>query len=173
MFNSTPLLVQFLPPRDKATVPVLLGPRVKHTDVDSLSVQDPWANWTGPRPNTSTPHHVAAVPARQVTGPIEDRFKAQDDTITALRTELQDLATKHDKQCKLTEHRFQQAEVREKKNLTQMQADMKSMQQDLEKSLTASMNQNAQTLDTRLRELKELFTTAKRKSPGGGDDPME
>ncbi len=159
MFNATPVLVQFLPPRAQSTVPVLLGPRVRNSEVDSLSVDDPWAKWTGPKVPSNPSHPTAVAPVRQVTGPIEDRFKAQDDTISALRSELHDLAARQDEQCKLTEHRFQQAETREKKNLGQMQADMKSMQKDLEKSFAASLSQNAHSLDARLRELKELFST--------------
>ena len=168
MVNATPVLVQHLPPRSKPSVPVLLGPRVRSAEVDTLSVDDPWAKWTGSRPSISAPTHV---PARQVTGPIEDRFKAQDDTISALRSELTDLANRQDEQRKLTEHRFQQAETREKKNLGQGQADMRSMQKDLEKSFAASLSQNTHSLDARLRELKELFSSAKRKLPS--DEPME
>ena len=87
-----------------------------------------------------------------------------------------DLATKQDEQSKLTEHRFQQAEIREKKNVSQMQSDMKAMQKDLEQSFQASLTQNASSLDARLRELKDLLSiqgASKRKSPTNEDDPME
>lgn len=144
--------------------------------MDSLTVHDPWANWTGPRQVAPPSSAAAAAPRRQVTGPIEDRFKAQDETISTLRMELQDLATKHDEQSKLTEHRFQQAEIREKKNVSQMQSDMKAMQKDLEQSFQASLTQNASSLDARLRELKDLLSVqgaSKRKSPTKEDDPME
>lgn len=173
LFNSTPVLIQHLPPRSSQQAPVLLGPRARPSAGDTTNF-DPWANWTGPRLVPPREQTTSTPSTRQVTGPIEERFANQDATIAAIRTELQELSQKQDEQNKLTDHRFQQAEDREKKNLSQMQADMKNMQQDLEKSLTASLNQNAQTLDTRLRELKELFVTSKRKSPGvGGDDPME
>ncbi len=173
MFNTTPVLIQHLPPKSSKQMPVLLGPRAKPVDND-MSHFDPWANWTGPRlAPTTRDSSNSSQPVRQVTGPIEERFATQDATIAAIRTELHELAQKQDEQSKLNEHRFQQAETREKKNLSQMQSDMKTLQKDLEKSLTTSLNQNANTLDARLRELKELFTTVKRKQPGAGDESME
>ena len=176
MFNTTPVLVQFLPPREKSSGAVVVGPRARSSAVDSLTVHDPWANWTGPRQVAPPSTAAAAAQPRQVAGPIEDRFKAQDETISSLRMELQDLANKQDEQSKLTEHRFQQAEIREKKNVSQMQSDMKAMQKDLESSFQASLTQNASSLDARLRELKDLLSVqsaSKRKSPAKEDDPME
>lgn len=174
LFNSTPVLIQYLPPKNSKHTPVLLGPRAKPSDTD-MAYFDPWANWTGPRlASTARESNTLSQQPRQVTGPIEDRFAKQDASIAAIRTELQELTQKQDEQNKLNDHRFQQAEIREKKNLSQMQSDMKSMQRDLEKSFATSLNQNATNLDARLRELKDLITTAKRKQPGTGpDDPME
>lgn len=180
LFNSTPVLIQHLPPKGSKHTPVLLGPRVKPTAATATETPyfDPWANWTGPRfAPASRESNSLSQPPRQVTGPIEDRFAKQDATIAAIKTELQELTQQQAEQSKLNDHRFQQAEIREKKNLSQMQSDMKAMQRDLEHSFATSLNQNATNLDARLRELKDLFTSppiAKRKHPNeGGDESME
>lgn len=47
------------------------------------------------------------------------------------------------------------------------------MQKDLEKAFATSLSQNANSLDARLREIKELFSSSKRKQPGTQDEPME
>ena len=50
MFNSTPVLLRFLPPKVQPSAPVIVGPRVTKTQPEPLQPLrgDPWAGWKGP-----------------------------------------------------------------------------------------------------------------------------
>ena len=161
MFNTSPILIRFLPPKAIGDAPILLGPRSKGHDRDAPASAasgstDPWANWTGPRLVPSNPA------PRTVDGPIEAKFAAQEEKITALRNDLKALTDKHDQSTANIHQQFQQVEQREQQNLKQIESTMIGIQRDLQQSLSQALTTNAQAMDNRMQELKALFM--KRKS---------
>lgn len=168
MFNASPVLITFLPPRGDHKGKMVVGPIASSSASGSLSV-DPWANaWSRYKPTTGT------IP-RPVEGPAETRFAAQDEKLAQLRTDLDKLAASSDSHAKLTTKKFQELELREKKNTQHLQSAMEGLRKDVDQSLKSHMQQQTSQMDNRFNELKDLFKqmqlqTQKRKSPEGQED---
>ena len=165
MFNSSPVLVRLLPPRNDNSKPVLVGPRPKpvaHTEASTAANSDPWALWQGPRPQPPA--------TRTLEGPLEKRLGEQDDKIQALQKDMEKMAVNQRKFEDHTHKCFREAEDRDKQNVEQMHTAMKGLQKDLETSLTKSMQANAQAMQDQLRDLKSLFTShANKRKPEATD----
>ena len=118
VYNGSPVLLKWLPPKQsQGSSPLLAGPRPtkqslqnKDSQVDPIQGQfDPWANWQGTKP--------AANP-KAVTGPTEQRFKAQDEKIGQLENALQKLTSD-------TKQAFEEVKTREEKTCRQSGANCK------------------------------------------------
>lgn len=154
MFNSSPVLVRLLPPRSDSTPPILVGPRPKplqsHEPSSSTSF-DPWAQWQGPR--------LQPAITRTIEGPVEKRLSEQDDKISALQKDLEQMAVNQKQFESQTTKSFKEAEQRDRSNLEQMQHAMKDLQKDLTENLTRSLQANSQAMQDQLKDLKSLFTS--------------
>ena len=153
-FNSSPVLVRLLPPRSDSTPPILVGPRPKplqsHEPSSSTSF-DPWAQWQGPR--------LQPAITRTIEGPVEKRLSEQDDKISALQKDLEQMAVNQKQFESQTTKSFKEAEQRDRSNLEQMQHAMKDLQKDLTENLTRSLQANSQAMQDQLKDLKSLFTS--------------
>ena len=168
MFNTSPILLRFLPPKAVGEAPILVGPRSRGSDREVIQSSpnvnpDPWASWTGPR--LAPP----SQPSRAVDGPIEAKFAAQEEKITELRNDLKALVLKQDQTTTTIQQQFQQVEQREQQNLQKIEATMVGIQKDLQQSLSQALATSSKTMDNRMQELKALFM--KRKSSDREDDP--
>ena len=169
-FNTTPVLVRFLPPKDVDKTPMLVGPRPKHSgsirDTPPQMVGDPWANYTGPRlqPSTASP-----LPARTLEGPVASKLKEQDEKIATLQSDLKKLAIQSDKQFGAVETRMDAADKQQAAQFGKMEASMKAFTSNIDNALKSSVQQNASLMEQKMNELKALFQTKRPRE----DDPME
>ena len=171
MFNTTPVLVRFLPPKQDTRLQTLVGPKPKSkgpgVPLPPLA-EDPWSAWTGPRPTPAT----AASPAqRQLDGPTATRLTAQDGKIDALQTRLEQF-----------EQHYQQDQQKMVTRMDQVDATtqditkaVKELRGDMDQALQKTLQQTASMMDTKFDELKQLFAKprAKRAQPSDADAPME
>ena len=163
MFNASPILVRFLPPKPAANTALLVGPRAtkaKPQSMDSGDIGDPWAAYKGPRP---TP--PAAMPVRSADGPTESRLAAQDQKLQAIEAQIQTLTKTQDAFVKQTDARFQAAEEREKTQLLQVSKSMEGIKHDLDRALHTAFQKNTAVMEERMAELKHLLGAQNKRPP--------
>ena len=168
LFNGNPLLITPIQSKAAPTRQVLLGPKSKQVIVppgtDPLQTFDPWKK---------NPASAVPIAPRPMDGPIEAKFKAQDDVIAKLQADLTQISAKQDQFADKVESRFVAAEDREKQHSAQMQQAFTKMQETWDKSLHQAMQHHAKSMDQQFRDLKALFSTSKRKNPAEEDDNMD
>ena len=175
MFNTSPLLIRLIQSRDAKKTRLVLGPRQNPTyqsgpEADPWAQADPWSNWKPARPALQ----ATAPVARNLEGPIEAKFDSQEQKISAIRTELDELAQKHEKHAKAVQEEFAIAKQREAEEFSKVHYGMKKIQSDLDNNLANTMKQHSQAMEQQFRDLKALFQQSqKRSKPDAGDDPME
>ena len=175
MFNTSPLLIRLIQSRDAKKTRLVLGPRQNPTyqsgpEADPWAQADPWSNWKPARPALQATTPVA----RNLEGPIEAKFDSQEQKISAIRTELDELAQKHEKHAKAVQEEFAIAKQREAEEFSKVHYGMKKIQSDLDNNLANTMKQHSQAMEQQFRDLKALFQQLqKRSKPDAGDDPME
>jgi hypothetical protein len=163
MFNASPILVRFLPPKPAANTALLVGPRAtkaKPQSMDPGDIGDPWAAYKGPRP---TP--PAAMPVRSADGPTESRLAAQDQKLQAIEAQIQTLTKTQDAFVKQTDARFQAAEEREKTQLLQVSKSMEGIKHDLDRALHTAFQKNTAVMEERMAELKHLLGAQNKRPP--------
>ena len=152
MFNTSPILIRFLPPRNQQAAPVVVGPRAIVTSSDSQSLPfDPWANWTGPKVQP-------LASSRTVEGPLETRLAAQDEKIAALQQSLDKVTKTQDAMAIDATKRFEKIEQTQESSMQLMTQTIDTLRTDLDGSLKQVMQQSTQLFDARLTELKQLLT---------------
>ena len=170
MFNTHPVLIRHLPPRQTQQPPLLLGPRPKASDKpennQNLAV-DPWASWKGPRLTPS----AAAAPSRSIDGPVEAKFKAQAEQISMLQNDLKKISASHDKQCQHVEKKFQQIEAQQNQHMEQVKQCFDDLTTRFEDSIAMSLRHSTKAMEDRFGELKALFQNS-NKRPASPDHPM-
>ena len=170
-FNTSPLLVRFLPPRETAATPLLVGPRPRVTSNPSAGppglTVDPWAQWQGPRP----PSPVATT-ARAVEGPMTAKFKEQDEKIASLHTEIKKLTAHTDKQFQAVDQRMGESEKTQSQHFAKVDASIAAIHTNIDQALQKSVQQNATLMEQKMQELKSLFTQTKR-GRSDGDESMD
>ena len=173
MYNSTPVLIRKLEPRNNQATRILIGPRPR-SSVDSNASGDPWHKGADPWHNwrpTSTTNQLAPAAPRAIEGPIETRFAAQDAAIASLREDLAKMHTQHDDHTKAVKEQFRIAEKREQAEFTQIKTAMSTMQKEMDHHLANTMQQHTKAMDSQFRELKALFQQAgKRRAPADEED---
>ena len=177
MFNTTPLLIRHLPPRDSQKSRSILGPRPKttkpvmHNQDPWQSGADPWGAWT---PNTGLPAAMAAPPPRQMEGPIEAKFKAQDEKIAAIQANLEKMQVNQQQQAQAAQQEFENVKQREQAEFQKVQTGMQQIRQELDHSLAQTMRAHSQAMEQQFKELKSMFqsTSVKRSQPEEADAPM-
>ena len=167
-FNTTPVLVRHLPPREVDKTPLLVGPRPKQTTQrDTMTYpSDPWANYTGPR---LQPTVHSTPPARTLEGPVASKMKEQDEKISSLQTELKKLAIQSDKQFASVEKRMDTTDQQQAAQFGKMEASITALTNNIDQALKSSVQQNATLMEQKMNELKALFQTKRPRD----DDPME
>ena len=169
-FNTMPVLVRYLPPKDVDKTPLLVGPRPKHSsqirEPSAPSGGDPWANYTGPR---LQPASIAATPTRQLDGPVASKMKEQDEKIATLQSDLKKLAIQSEKQFVAVDSRMDAADKQQAAQFGKMEATMTALTSSIDQALKTSVQQNATLMDQKMNELKALFQTKRPRN----EDPME
>ena len=173
MFNSSPVLLTYVPPKQNtSTANLLLGPRSKPMG-HGMAAHDPWTTGADPWAGSKWAKPQAAMPPRSLEGPAEARFKQQDEQIEKMKADIEQLSAKQDKHAHEVANHFQQVEAREKSLAANMQDSLQKMQQGWNQTLSSTMQQHSKTMDQQFQELKTLFlASSKRKSPEEGDQDM-
>lgn len=169
-FNTAPVLVRFLPPKDVDKTPLLVGPRPKHApqqkDTTMPNFGDPWANYTGPRLQSSP---SPAPPARTLDGPVASRMKEQDEKIATLQSDLKRLSLQSEKQFAVMDKRLDSSEKHHAAQFGKMEASISALSSNIDQALETSVQKNAKLMEQKMNELKALFQTKRPRD----DDPME
>ena len=163
MFNCSPILLRHLPAKLAAAAPVMVGPRAKSSNqpVPLPPLQgDPWAGKTLP-------------PSRHVEGPVETRLSQQDDKIAKLQSSLEKVVASQQSMEQETNKRFEEQAEREKSNMQQVATAMTSLQKEIDQSLQKVAQQNAQVMDSRLSELKQLLLQKPKRALSPPEDEMQ
>lgn len=173
LFNTQPLLVRHLPPKEPHQQNIILGPRTKalaKSGTDPWAAkQDPWANW-----NPTNTQATASQAMRSIDGPTEKRLTAQDEKIAALSENLKKLEVDHHAQSQYVAQQFEATAKREQDNLQKIQDTMQKLQSNMDQNLQQTMAQHSCKIDAQFGELKQLFLQkAKRSRPDAQDESME
>lgn len=119
---------------------------------------DPWSSWTGSS-STAAP----TVPTtRALEGPIEAKFKAHEQQMDAMRSEMQKIAKTQDQHQHEVAEQFKQAAIREEQNMKTVETNMEGVRQALDRAVTQSFALQTQRMDEKFAELKHLFVNQKR-----------
>ena len=166
-FNGSPIIIRVLPPRQNVqTSPILAGPRPnKHSSTAQpikKEIQDPFFDpWAGYQPSNA----AAPVAVRNLPGPTEAKFQEQDQKIAKLEEAITTLKSE-------TKTGFEQVEAREVKNQQKMQTAIENIKTDIDKSVQSAINQQSQTLDTTLKELRALMMQKPKRGRENDDVEM-
>ena len=174
MFNASPILIRYLPPKALPSSPVVLGPKASKTTPDPLTLQDdPWASWKGPRPTASTPGRPMDAPARSLDGPIATRLQHQDDKIQQLQASLDQVTALQTASNAEVSQRFEKIEKTQQANMQTVTGAIDSVRSEIDKSLQQVMQHNTKLLDSRLNDLKQLLQQANKRPLEPGQEDMQ
>lgn len=171
-YNSTPILVRFLPPKIHKNEPVVVGPRsLKSSGPDPFQMpqNDPWKQYRGIA--GTKPVVTSSAPSGTLPGPVESRLQAQDERLASMQEDIKKLTASQDVFVKETTKKFHTVEQQQQQQATNITQAMDDLKKDISQSLQHTVRQNSQMLDTRLNELKALLQSNKR--PADEDTRME
>ena len=154
MFNSSPLLVTELQPKQTQQHTYVLGPKSNRI-VDPWLQSDPWKTGKMAQPP------AVATPARALSGPVEAKFAAHDEQLAKLQEEVTKLGKAQERQTQSVQQQFTAAEAREKQNLQHMNETLQQMQRGWEKTFQGAMQSHSSSMDKQFAELRSLFTKRK------------
>ena len=173
LFNSTPILIRQVEQKPAHSERIMLGPRSKisRQPIDTVSIQDPWANWNKSPGAAAAASHAAP---RSTDGPIEARFKAQEERLAQFQQELDQLSQAHTKHAKEVSDQFDKADRRDKQNMQQMEKNVAQMRHDMEGAIVNAISMHTKSVDSKFQELKQLFlqNSNKRPQPDTADEEM-
>eukprot|EP00438_Fugacium_kawagutii_P016763 Skav230344 [mRNA] locus=scaffold920:489812:494370:- [translate_table: standard] len=176
LYNAAPVLIRKLPPRTMPNEKVLLGRPSKPT------AKDPWTSgadptktdpWAGFRP-TGAPTGSQQAPLRQIQGPIEAKFQAQEEKLNHLQTELTALSQKCDQRAQDVHQTLVHLDTSQKTHQQDVQQQLAQVRTELDTALAKNIQQHSNRMDEKFDELKQLLVKAsKRRQPEDGDDEMQ
>lgn len=175
LFNSMPVLIRMLPPRQQHASPSIVGPRSTPAQKDPVSDLglDPWMNFRPQKPNPSAIQSTAAGSApRTIEGPTEQRLAAQDKKIEDMRADLEKLSVQQQAQAEEVAKKFGEAEKREKQHLMQVEHAMHTLQANVEKGFAETMQAHSKNIEAQFADLKLMFAQS-RKRDAPEDEKME
>ena len=179
LFNTTPVMAKYLPPRESNRQNLVVAGRLTkqkpdapwdHSDVTSI---DPWAKYkmnNGNQPASSVAS-LGSTASRSVTGPTEAKFTEQSARITKLEEQVSSMAQKQQEQRQEIQEQFEGVAKREQ-TTHNMLATLRS---DFNQAITHATSMQTKELHSSLNELKEMFATSmatvhKRPRPAPGLD---
>eukprot|EP00438_Fugacium_kawagutii_P033244 Skav228428 [mRNA] locus=scaffold1325:341488:342762:- [translate_table: standard] len=165
LYNSSPVLIRKLPPRNLPTEKVLLGrPSKQSTEDPWQTANDPWAPWAAGRSQQPVvPAMSSTGPPRQIQGPVEARFQAQEDKIQKLQTDLDTLTKVHDQRAQEVRSQLQHLDQQHTQHQKQVHQSLTQMQTDFDAALSSNLRQHSSRMDSKFDELKALLTSVKKR----------
>ena len=177
LFNSSPVLLSFLPPKPELTRPILAGPppRPKPQGYKGPAASsewpqgDPWQNWHGTSGNGPT----QAAASRQADGPTTVRLQAQDAKIEALQQQMTQLGEQQKQMDTGFTQRLSGLEKQGADHRVFVEKSLQSLRGDMDQALQQSLTKTAQLMDSKFEDLKALFGARAGKRPSDEDAPMD
>eukprot|EP00438_Fugacium_kawagutii_P031199 Skav220794 [mRNA] locus=scaffold150:88279:92835:- [translate_table: standard] len=161
-FNGSPVLLQFLPDKDVQQAPVVVGPRSSPgtgSDPFQQPGGDPWA-----------PMRPTATQPRVTTGPVAQRFQEQDEKISNLQADMQKLIKVQEHHKAESHQMIQSLEQRTGEQFAVVNQNLTTLQQEVDRTLKLSLQQNTQMMDSRMDELKQLLRSHSKRTHEPAED---
>ena len=175
-FNTQPVLIKHLPPRDVTQAsPIVAGPQPSRRDKQRLLQEagdpygphyDPWAY------SASKGHNVHPSPAgsKDHQGPTETRFQEQEAKISEQNAKIEKIEQALEQFKNDTKVEFQNAHEREKAAQFEMQGALRAVKTELESSLQAAIHQQSNQLNATLGELRSLLQSKPKRGRDDAED---
>eukprot|EP00438_Fugacium_kawagutii_P009979 Skav234398 [mRNA] locus=scaffold873:183676:188215:- [translate_table: standard] len=165
VFNGSPIIAQFLPPRNTVGnhPTILAGPKPqRQVQVDGMLKDDPWAPFFSRQADAaSLPSKGPVAAPRSVAGPTEQKFQHTETRLHALETSLQELKQVQQEQA-ASNQAFQTATQQAVKATEEglknyVASSIDQVRKDLDTSLKHAMETPTKQINANLADLKELF----------------
>ena len=160
-FNSRPVLIKYLPPRDSL--------QMAAGDASSAFF-DPWAAAAQLKTANASAN---ATSTANVPGPTEARFQEHANKLNEQETKLQQIEHALTKLQKDTQHEFQQVQVREQQAQAQVQQAIMTVKNELDNSFQKGIQQQSVQLNSTLGELRSLLQAPPKRSRSPAEEEME
>eukprot|EP00438_Fugacium_kawagutii_P006642 Skav236181 [mRNA] locus=scaffold4167:100:1953:- [translate_table: standard] len=181
MFNGSPIITRYLPPRAKDTTSIVVaGPKPtkgqgKGVSAASsgVSIGDPWASFRTQSGMPLQAAPAAALPAantRNLEGPIETKFQQQESRIKSLEDSVEQLVTAQKNLQAHTEAGFQAAEQRDNATKQMLAGSLQQFKHDMEKSVAQVVENQAKQFNDNIADLKRLLTQTVKRKNGEGEE---
>ena len=180
LFNSSPVLLTFLPPKQELARPIVAGPpprpkmqttRPRPGVTAEWPQGDPWQNWQG---SSSSQSATSAAPVvRQAEGPTTVRLQAQDAKIEALQQQVTQLNEQQKNMESGLSQRMVSLEKEGSDHQVFVEKSLQSLRGDMDQALQQSLTKTAQLMDSKFEDLKALFGARANKRPPDEDASME
>ena len=181
VFNGTPIIAQYLPPRAPVghhAHAIVAGPRPQplqqpttHATYASATAEDPWATYR--RLNPQDPNQPLQPAPRANQGPIETQFQQQSQRITELEKTIQVIAKSQEDLKATTEKNFHEVAQRDTQTREYVAQSMDQIRRDLQTSLQQATEKQASDLKANMDDLKKLFTSHVKTKRAREQEPME
>eukprot|EP00438_Fugacium_kawagutii_P035677 Skav231662 [mRNA] locus=scaffold823:199345:203959:- [translate_table: standard] len=165
VFNGSPIIAQFLPPRNTVGnhPTILAGPKPqRQVQVDGMLKDDPWAPFFSRQADAASlpSKHPVAAP-RAVAGPTEQKFQHTETRLHALETSLQELKQVQQEQA-ASNQAFQTATQQAVKATEEglknyVASSIDQVRKDMDISLKQAMENQTKQINANLADLKDLF----------------
>lgn len=176
-FNSRPVLIKYLPPRDSLqNNPILAGPMPSKKEVAvaagdaSSAFFDPWAAAAQLKTANAS---ASANNTANVPGPTEARFQEHANKLNEQETKLQQIEHALTKLQEDTRHEFQQVQVREQQAQAQVQQAIMTVKNELDNSFQKAIQQQSVQLNNTLGELRSLLQAPPKRSRSPTEEEMK
>ncbi len=163
-FNGHSVLIKPVEKNSRSPTVVLAGvvpsQQQSKQGVDPLMKHDPWASYTGGSMSSQISQASSgqiSQPPRVVDAPIEARFKAYDDQLQAMKTQLQDVQS----DVKRTNHEAQSSAKRLDGRITSLEPSVnqsiQQMSQSFADNLASALAKQDVQMSTGFGELKAML----------------
>lgn len=182
-FNGSPVLAQFLPPKQSVSShrTILAGPKPKMQGgmggMNGVLHEDPWAaylkNSPGGVPQSSAPSQQP--PTRAVEGPTEKEFQRNAARLQALESNFQELKQAQ-AEAAASQQAFQAAtqqafKAQETNMQTMVSNSIAQVRSDIDKSVKQALDHQTGQINQNLLDLKSMIASQqKRNRPKEHDD---
>ena len=177
-FNASPILLREVAPRAVPSNPIVAGPRPKN-DTAAVEVPsgsnalpplrgDPWSNWKPSSTMTSIPVAPSAV------GPTEQKFALQEARFEKLEAAMEQLQTNQASQQDSMQQLTQELNTRDIDIRKHLDSRLGLVKQQLDTNFTAALQQQSNSFEKGLQDLKQLLVQRPKRTRGTeGDAEME
>ena len=178
-FNSSPVVIREVAPRQIPVNPIIAGPKASKPAIgdDTGRIiplrEDPWAGWKGLTPARSSMVQPAQN-TQGIVGPTEAKFAAQEQRMEKLESAIQQLQESQSKQQDAFQQLHGEVKANEIETRKHMDKRMDQIKMELDGSFTKALAAQSSSFEKGMQDLKKLLLAApKRTRETSEDDHME